>query len=152
MKKTLAAATLAALLAPSLAAAAGPTFRVIESGKSSAIEIVSFGLEGNKTAEPKLEWTATGDARLELAVRCSGGERLRLEQKDGTVSYVACDGRTRAAYRDNFAEGSLGDVALTVTGEKKVRVNAILKIYPDGGRRVLDVARKAIVVLPQEQE
>jgi hypothetical protein len=151
MKHALAAGTILALLAPSLAAAAGPTIRVIESEQSSKIEIVSLGLSGNKTEEPTLDWTITGDARLELAVRCSGGERLRVGHADGTVSYVPCDGKTRAAYRDDFDAGALGEVTLTATGDKKVRVATILKVYPDAGKRLIDSARRAVVVLPQEE-
>lgn len=151
MKHAIAAATLLALLAPSLAAAAGPTIRVIDAVKSSKIEIVSVGVEGGKTAEPTVDWTVTGDARLEFAVRCSGGERLRAEHSDGTVSYVTCDGKTHAAYRDDFSNGALGEVSLTVTGEKKVRVQTILKVYRDASARVEDSVRKSLVVLPGEK-
>jgi hypothetical protein len=151
MKHALAAGTILALLAPLFAAAAGPTIRIIEAGRSSKIEIVSLGLSGNKTEEPTLDWTITGDARLEFAVRCSGGERLRAEHADGTVSYVPCDGKTHAAYRDDFSLGALGDVTFTVTGDKKVRVATILKVYPDAGKRLIDSARQAVVVLPQEE-
>lgn len=150
MKQTIAAASIVALLAPSLAAAAGPTIRVIESGESSKIEIVSLGLDGNKTEEPSLDWVVTGDARLELAVRCSGGERLRVEHSDGTIAYVPCDGKTRAAYRSDFARGAVGDVTLSVKGEKNVRVSTILKLYPDAGKRPVDKAWKSVVVAPED--
>jgi hypothetical protein len=154
MKHLAAALAIAALLAPSITYAATPAVRIIETTevKPAKPKIVSF--EAANGEGEQLSWETTGDARLELAVRCKAKARLRVEHEDGVVTYVQCNGRTQVAYRSAAVSNDSSDVSLSVTGDRVVKVQATLKAFASTGRlvKVRDVARLNVEVAPEADE
>ena len=153
-KKIFAALLLAALLAPSFAAAASIDARVIGTsrGRAAAAKILAYEAAGG--AEANVRWQAGGAAAEELVLSCKGGERLRVEVGEG-LSYVPCDGKLHAAYRGSFARGVDEVAKLSVTGDRAVKVSALFKLYRDvdGSRGALIVKDKlAVKVLPKKAD
>jgi hypothetical protein len=153
MKQLAAVAAAVALLSPSLAAAAGINVRVLE-GAAVRPEIVSLSAESGD--ESRVEWEVTGDADLELLVRCKGGERLRVEHDGGALTYVQCSGRNQIAYRADDVSGQRAGVTLSVTGDRPIRVATVLRAYDadpkNRGSRPRDIDRVTVKVLPDAEE